>query len=74
MIPVLNVRDNNGNSIPIRAIRGMSAYQIAVQNGFKGTEKEWLATLQAEPINPEDKSEVIEAVLRSLPTWSGGDY
>ncbi len=74
MIPVLKIKDNNGNSMAIRAIRGMSAYQVAVENGFKGTEKEWLATLQAEPINPEDKSEVIEAVLRSLPTWSGGDY
>lgn len=25
---------------------GLSAYQIAVQNGFKGTETEWLASLQ----------------------------
>ncbi|MBE7080545.1 MAG: trypsin-like serine protease [Clostridiales bacterium] len=25
---------------------GTSAYQIAVQNGYKGTEKEWLTTLQ----------------------------
>ena len=74
VIPVLKVKDNNGNTAVIRAVRGMSAYEIAVVNGFKGTEKEWLASLQAEPINPEDKSEVIEAVLRSLPTWSGGDY
>ena len=73
-IPVLKVIDNNGNSVAIRAIRGMSPYQVAVKNGFKGTEKEWLASLQAEPINPEDKAEIIEAVLNSLPTWSGGDY
>lgn len=26
---------------------GMSAYEIAVANGFKGTEKEWLASLGA---------------------------
>ena len=25
---------------------GTSAYQVAVQNGYQGTEKEWLATLQ----------------------------
>ena len=25
---------------------GKSAYELAVQNGFTGTEKEWLATLQ----------------------------
>lgn len=74
MIPVMKVRDNNGNITEIRAIRGMSAYEIAVANGFKGTEKEWLATLQAEPINTEDKAEVVAAVLNALPTWSGGDY
>lgn len=28
---------------------GLSAYQIAVQNGFRGTEKEWLASLQGAP-------------------------
>jgi hypothetical protein len=29
--------------------RGLSAYEIAVQNGFKGTEVEWLASLKGEP-------------------------
>ena len=28
--------------------RGLSAYEIAVQNGFTGTEKEWLASLKGE--------------------------
>ena len=26
--------------------RGYSAYEVAVQNGFKGTEEEWLASLK----------------------------
>lgn len=26
-------------------LRGYSAYEIAVQNGFEGTEEEWLASL-----------------------------
>jgi hypothetical protein len=73
-IPVLKVRDNIGNSRIIPAIRGMSAYQVAVANGFKGTEKEWLASLQAEPINEVDKAEIVETVLNALPTWSGGNY
>lgn len=30
------------------AIHGKSAYEIAVMNGFKGTEKEWLATLKGD--------------------------
>ena len=29
--------------------RGLSAYEIAVKNGFKGTEAEWLASLKGEP-------------------------
>lgn len=73
-IPVLKVRDANGKVVEIRAIRGRSAYQIAVDNGFKGTEKEWLATLQAEPINEENKAEIVERVLNALPTWTGGNY
>jgi hypothetical protein len=74
MIPVLKVRDKNGNEVKIHAIRGRSAYQIAVDNGFKGTEKEWLKTLQAEPINEENKAEVVQAVLAALPQWNGGSY
>ncbi len=30
-------------------IRGKSAYEIAVDNGFKGTEKEWLLSLKGDP-------------------------
>lgn len=29
-------------------IAGKSAYEIAVENGFKGTEKEWLESLKGE--------------------------
>ena len=29
-------------------VRGYSAYTIAVQNGFQGTEEEWLASLKGE--------------------------
>lgn len=28
-----------------QVLRGYSAYEIAVQNGFEGTEEEWLASL-----------------------------
>lgn len=31
------------------ALVGYSAYEIAVQNGFKGTEKEWLESLKYKP-------------------------
>lgn len=40
---------------------GLSAYEIAVKNGFKGSEEEWLESLKAE-ITEEDKAEIIKAV------------
>lgn len=39
---------------------GKSAYQIAVDNGFKGTEQEWLASLKGakgDPGNDGDKGD-----------------
>lgn len=47
-IPVLKIRDENGNFIPINAIRGdrgKSAYEQAVEGGYKGTEEEFIAIL-----------------------------
>ena len=34
-----------GNITSLRVIHGYSAYEIAVINGFNGTEEEWLASL-----------------------------
>ena len=44
---------------------GKSAYQVAVKNGFEGSEEEWLASLKGDPGNdymltPEDKAEIAE--------------
>ena len=33
-------------------VRGESAYDVAVRNGFTGTEEEWLASLKGEPGEP----------------------
>lgn len=33
----------------LKTIHGYSAYEVAVINGFSGTEKEWLASLKGEP-------------------------
>ena len=39
----------NGDTFtPIEAINGLSAYQIAKENGYTGTETEWLASLKGE--------------------------
>ena len=37
-----------GNIHKLGLIDGYSAYELAVKNGFKGTEKEWLASLKGE--------------------------
>lgn len=39
---LLRARDKDGNYIDIPALRGESAYEIAVKHGFKGTEAEWV--------------------------------
>lgn len=47
-MPILRIRDENGNFIPIYAIRGddgKSAYEQAKEGGYKGTEEEFVARL-----------------------------
>ena len=45
---MIKVRDENGNIIDIPALNGESAYNIAVKNGFVGTEQEWLNSLKGD--------------------------
>lgn len=40
-----------------QGIQGLSAYQVAVQHGFKGTEAEWLISLKGEKGNTGEKGE-----------------
>ena len=42
-------------------IDGKSAYEIALDHGFVGTEEEWLASLKG-----ADKQEVVDEVLEIL--------
>ena len=41
-------------TVSFKGDRGDSAYEIAVKNGFKGTEEEWLASLKGDPFTYED--------------------
>lgn len=66
---------------------GKSAYQIAVDNGFEGTEAEWLESLKGEPgkdgedghtpvkgedyFTDADKAEMVKAVIAALPVYGG---
>lgn len=68
----------------LEALRGYSAYEVALMNGFKGTEEEWLKSLKGDPGKPpvkgtdyftdEDKAEMVADVLAALPVWTGGGY
>lgn len=49
MSDILSIKDANGNWSSIPAITGLSAYQVALKNGFIGTEEEWLESLKGDP-------------------------
>lgn len=48
----------------LEAIRGYSAYEVALMNGFKGTEEEWLQSLEA---NPERIQQYVNEYLAENP-------
>lgn len=50
-------------SLP-KAIQGKSAYEIAVEEGFKGTKKEWLDSLKA--IAPEDVQQIVNEIIKNI--------
>lgn len=41
MIPVIRIRDEDGSWIEIPALRGKTAYEYAVEHGYKGTEADF---------------------------------
>ncbi len=52
---------------------GKSAYEIAVANGFDGTETQWLASLKGESgVTMEEVNAAIQKALDSLPPRGGG--
>lgn len=54
-------------------LTGKSAYQIAVDNGFEGTEQEWLESLKS-VLTAQDKTDIVNIVLSELPTTQGVLY
>lgn len=49
---------------------GKSAYQVAVDNGFEGTEEEWLASLKGDSytLTEADKTEIAEQAAEKVDT------
>lgn len=46
--------------------RGASAYEIALKNGFEGTEQEWLESLRAEADFTHLSHEEIDAMFEGV--------
>jgi hypothetical protein len=44
------------------AMRGKSAYEVAVDNGFEGSEEEWLTSLHGYVLTDQDRAEIADAV------------
>lgn len=44
--PLLRIKDENGVWHDVEAIRGLSAYQLAVKNGYEGTEEQWVTGIR----------------------------
>jgi hypothetical protein len=54
-----------GEVLRLKGDKGDSAYDIAVLNGYEGTEQEWLESLN--PVNPETVKEVVNEYLEKNP-------
>ena len=69
-MPILKVRDSNGNISEIIALvgrQGDSAYEIAKQNGFTGTIEEWLESLKGNKVDETEVQRVVEDYLAANP-------
>ena len=64
---MIKVRDKDGNIIDIPALNGESAYNIAVKNGFVGTEAEWVESLKGE------KGEIGKTPIKGVDYWTEAD-
>lgn len=67
---ILKVRDNEGNEIPIPAIRGKSAYDYAKDGGYTGTENDFEAKMAAEWATQKEVERLFEekADKSAIPT------
>lgn len=45
---------------------GLSAYEIAIKNGFEGSEQDWLNSLQATAETPAMTQEDIAAIFKEV--------
>lgn len=73
---IVNIREEEpiGVKLENEFMYGLSAYEVAVKNGYVGTEEEWLESLKGEPFTYEDFTpEQLEA-LKGKDGEPGKDY
>lgn len=81
MSRVINTPDgrpvSNSNPLPVKVLGGgadgKSAYEIAVDNGFEGSESEWLESLKGEKGDPFMYDDFTEEQLEGLKGKDGED-
>ena len=71
----VNGKTLRGQVSNVYGVNGLSAYEIAVQQGFEGTVDEWLESLHGGDViyelTEEDKAEIVQAVIDELPVYGG---
>lgn len=55
------------------AITGKSAYEIAVMNGFNGTEEKWLESLKGKDASEEQIATAVAAYMKDKPVATIGE-
>ena len=71
MAASMSTRNNFSGSLSNAALRGYSAYQIAVLvGGYEGTEEEWLLSLKGERIEIQNNNGVLEYKYAGDNTWT----
>lgn len=64
LITLALARKGGGTGTPGKD--GLSAYEIAVKNGFEGSEQDWLNSLQATAEMPAMAQEDITAIFKEV--------
>ncbi len=60
---VLQAQETLCGNLSNEVLRGYSAYEVAVQNGFEGSEKEWLESLKGEKGEKGENAKVELSVV-----------
>lgn len=70
---ILNIKNpNTGKFESVPVMVGESAYQVAVRNGYEGTEEEWLSELAGVEIRELINKIVSEKLEDGVGSGSGG--